>query len=300
MSFRFALHRQFLSTRRLPLRELSFLERRALRPIPAHSQARGVHVSPARHVTGFTNILAAPPVQVKSITNEGIQLLDGLSIPSACIFLEGQVYLWSVPTTLWDGWGKEQLEIFETVLPKPGKISIIDKGVLLICNLEILLLGTGKTTLQAPPWLRMYLNQLGIQLDVMDTVSITFRRCKADFTKTIFVEERLFDVQYSCRGGQTGSGSSVTAHTMFLGKSDANTSILIPDSVSMNHDTSGMNPQNRRNKNLSFSIRLVRTCLPFSLACARYGVILFRCFFILIINRRLREHDGEQFAYNVG
>lgn len=37
-------------------------------------------------------------------------------------------------------------------------------------KLEILLLGTGKRISQAPPALRAYLNQLGIQVDVMDTV----------------------------------------------------------------------------------------------------------------------------------
>ncbi|KAF8231376.1 DUF498-domain-containing protein [Tricholoma matsutake] len=154
MSSRFLLsHPLRYATRRPPLRAFSLL---ALRPLIASTQSRGIRASPARHDSSFTNILAdvnSPAVQVKSITSEGIQLLDGLLISSACIFLEGQVFLWSVPSSLWDGWGKEHLEIFDTVLPKP----------------EILLLGTGKTTIQAPPWLRTYMNQLGIQVDVMDT-----------------------------------------------------------------------------------------------------------------------------------
>ncbi|RDB20158.1 NADH dehydrogenase [ubiquinone] 1 alpha subcomplex assembly factor 3 [Hypsizygus marmoreus] len=117
---------------------------------------RRMHATPTRRDRSFTNILAddnPPPVQVKSITNTGIQLLDGLVIPSACIFLQGKVFLWDVPSTLWAGWTKEHFEIFETIIPKP----------------EILLLGTGKTIAQAPPSLRTYLNQLGIQVDVMDT-----------------------------------------------------------------------------------------------------------------------------------
>ncbi|KAG6919730.1 hypothetical protein DXG01_001564 [Tephrocybe rancida] len=105
----------------------------------------------------FTNILAdsdsPPAVQVQSITNAGIQLMDGLMVPSACIFLEGKVFLWDVPATLWTGWGTEHFEIFETVVPKP----------------EILILGTGKSIAHVPATLRTYLNQLGIQLDVMDT-----------------------------------------------------------------------------------------------------------------------------------
>jgi NADH dehydrogenase [ubiquinone] 1 alpha subcomplex assembly factor 3 len=61
-----------------------------------------------------------PPVQVSSITPDGIQLADGLVIPSACIFLEGKVFLWDVPTSLWTGWSKNHFEIFEVVVPKPG------------------------------------------------------------------------------------------------------------------------------------------------------------------------------------
>jgi NADH dehydrogenase [ubiquinone] 1 alpha subcomplex assembly factor 3 len=73
--------------------------------------------------TVFTNILAGdtpPPVQVSSVTPDGIQLADGLVIPSACIFLEGKVFLWDVPSTLWTGWSQEHFEIFEVVAPKPG------------------------------------------------------------------------------------------------------------------------------------------------------------------------------------
>ena len=36
---------------------------------------------------------------------------------------------------------------------------------------EILLLGTGLTVLPPPPELRLYISSLGIQLDVMDSVS---------------------------------------------------------------------------------------------------------------------------------
>jgi len=44
---------------------------------------------------------------------------------------------------------------------------------------EILLLGTGKTLVQPPPFMRDYLNGLGIQLDVMDTVFCSFIYCDA-------------------------------------------------------------------------------------------------------------------------
>ncbi|KAG7097482.1 hypothetical protein E1B28_004824 [Marasmius oreades] len=94
-----------------------------------------------------------PPVQVNSITDQGIKLTDGLVIPSSCIFLEGKVYLWDVPMSFWDGWEKDHFEVFELVVPRP----------------EILLFGTGETLAQPPPVIRNHLNKLGIQLDVMDT-----------------------------------------------------------------------------------------------------------------------------------
>lgn len=104
----------------------------------ARSTSRPFHSSRAlREATsrgggsGLTNILAGdvpPPVQVKSVTASGITLQDGLIIPSACIFLEGKVFLWDVPLTrgreagsLWKGWGKERFELFEVVVPKPGE-----------------------------------------------------------------------------------------------------------------------------------------------------------------------------------
>ncbi|KAF5369603.1 hypothetical protein D9757_010469 [Collybiopsis confluens] len=115
----------------------------------------------------FTNILASdipPPVQVASVTPSGIQLTDGLIIPGPVVFLEGKVFLWDVPRALMStgsGTGSEEdkqmikdvFEIFECVIPKP----------------EILLLGTGKTIFRPPSFVREYLNDLGIQLDVMDT-----------------------------------------------------------------------------------------------------------------------------------
>jgi len=104
----------------------------------------------------LTNILAGeipPPVQVKSITNAGVLLQDGRLLPSACIFLEGEVLLWDVPPTLWKGWDESRFEVFDVVVPKP----------------EILLIGTGKSVNPLPATLRQHLNKIGIQVDVMDS-----------------------------------------------------------------------------------------------------------------------------------
>ena len=143
---------------------------------------RYLHASGSRRYPasdgGLSNILSggeAPPVQVKTITPNGIQLADGLSLPSACIFLDGKVFLWNVPERTWEGWKPEHFEIFETVVPKPGKSYYPQY---LYCEpphkppcTEILLLGTGERVEMIPSSLRQYLNNTGIQVDVMNTVS---------------------------------------------------------------------------------------------------------------------------------
>ena len=132
----------------------------------------------------LTNILAdeiPPPVQVKSITTAGLLLQDGRLLPSACIFLEGEVLLWDVPPTLWKGWDESRFEVFDVVVPKPGACPWLAHGslrnsiiIMYLCRSpEILLIGTGKSVNPLPATLRQYLNKLGIQVDVMDSVEDT-------------------------------------------------------------------------------------------------------------------------------
>jgi len=71
-------------------------------------------------------------VQIRNVSEAGgIELEDGLTLRSACIILGGKVFLWEVPTfegtqqkNLWDGWTKEDFEIFEVVEPKPGACAV--------------------------------------------------------------------------------------------------------------------------------------------------------------------------------
>jgi uncharacterized protein len=136
---------------------------------------RGIQTSPVRRDRSFTNLLAddiPPAVQVSSITEDGILLADGLLLPSSCIFHDGHVFLWDVPQNLWEGWETERFGFFESTVPRPGKVTISSSlGLELTHLVEILVLGTGRTLAQPPPSIRSYLNGLGIQLDVMDTVS---------------------------------------------------------------------------------------------------------------------------------
>jgi hypothetical protein len=117
---------QIVARRPLPLRTASALQNRVDARPAGLSRYRKLHVTSIRRDSSFTNILAdenPPPVQVKAITDEGISLSDGLKLSSACVFLEGKVFLWDVPTSLWTGWTKDHFEIFETVIPRPGKHS---------------------------------------------------------------------------------------------------------------------------------------------------------------------------------
>ncbi|KAF9527966.1 NADH dehydrogenase 1 alpha subcomplex assembly factor 3 [Crepidotus variabilis] len=168
--------RLFLSLSRssLPLRRLA----RSTGPLnataaqliqPAQSQSiqflRALHATAATRDRSFTNLLAddtPPAVQVSSISEQGIHLIDGLMIPGPCMFLEGKVFLWDVPSLdmssrvsdeRWLGWSDEKFELLDAVTPRP----------------EMLILGTGKTLVQPPGFIRETLTMLGIQLEVMDT-----------------------------------------------------------------------------------------------------------------------------------
>jgi hypothetical protein len=90
---------------------------------------RALHTTrPARGTTTLPNILAggpAPAVVVRTLTPRGLQLDDGLIIPGACVFLDGEVLLWDAPSPgEWGALGVDALrarfELFEAVAPRPG------------------------------------------------------------------------------------------------------------------------------------------------------------------------------------
>ena len=150
--------------------------RRSRAPLRAFHTAR---VLRNQKWSQLTNILASdvpPPVQVKSISTAGVLLQDGRLLPSACIFLEGEVLLWDVPPIPWKGWDEGKFEVFDVVVPKPGAslpARATQRGLMILypfCFPEILLIGTGKSVNPLPATLRQYLNKLGIQVDVMDSV----------------------------------------------------------------------------------------------------------------------------------
>jgi hypothetical protein len=72
------------------------------------------------------------PVQVNTVSSAGIEMADGLVVTSSCIFLGGKLFLWKVPSTLWNGWDKERFEIFEVTIPKPGELKVFSFALYLL------------------------------------------------------------------------------------------------------------------------------------------------------------------------
>ena len=66
----------------------------------------------------------------------------------------------------WEKWTSDIWALFEVVSPRPGKFYGLSAD-----RPEILILGTGNTVLPVPDSIKSYLNSLGIQLDVQNTVS---------------------------------------------------------------------------------------------------------------------------------
>lgn len=62
---------------------------------------------------------------------------------------------------------------------------------------ELLLLGTGKSLVPLPPTIRKYLQQIGVQTDVMDTVS---QLGQCDLHLIIFSAKCSLDIQFISRG----------------------------------------------------------------------------------------------------
>jgi NADH dehydrogenase [ubiquinone] 1 alpha subcomplex assembly factor 3 len=160
------------------------LRQQTLRPI--HT-TRPLH-APDRP-TALTNMLASdvpPPVQVTSVGPAGIKLADGLVLTGPVVFLEGKVLLWDVPSLgegsgggrSWGEWTRAHWEVFDVVVPKPGRLfvswfrvrvgRVVDRPLLRI--IEILIFGTGARMELVPGSIRGYVKELGIQMDVMDTV----------------------------------------------------------------------------------------------------------------------------------
>lgn len=108
------------------------------------------------------------PIRAVKVTPTGINLADGLVVPPTCIFHDGKVFVWTPPPVDpmsampngkgWEAWNNDVWSLFELTSPRP----------------EILIFGTGNTVLPVPPAIRTYLNSLGIQLDVQNTVRLHF------------------------------------------------------------------------------------------------------------------------------
>jgi NADH dehydrogenase [ubiquinone] 1 alpha subcomplex assembly factor 3 len=117
-----------------------------------------------------------PMVVVASLTPlAGFTLGDGLILPSPILVINNLVYMWDVGPPSedgkWEGFEEEALKVFEVITPRPGTFPSSGEGRrLLMRGAEILLVGTGARGLFPPPHFKQYLNGLGIQVDVLDSV----------------------------------------------------------------------------------------------------------------------------------
>lgn len=128
----------------------------------------------------FRNILEdaeRPNIQVNTLSSKGFEFVDGLLVPHSCVFLNGTLFLWdtpSIPDDLsWKDWTTSHFKLLEVVTPRPGELLSIRCDLSLMrVNLltEILLLGTGERMLPLAPYLKKYINSLGIQVDTLDSV----------------------------------------------------------------------------------------------------------------------------------
>ena len=83
---------------------------------------------------GLTNLFDTSitgGIQVRNVTErDGIELEDGLTMKSSCILIGGRVFLWKTPESPLSNieWTKEDFEIFDVLLPKPGECRVGYEG----------------------------------------------------------------------------------------------------------------------------------------------------------------------------
>lgn len=91
--------------------------------VNVHGLAKDLHRQ--LHTGRLTNLFdeaQAPALQIRNVSDSGIELEDGFVYPTACILLGGQSFSWRVPGQPWGvGWSSEAFEIFNVVSPKPGQ-----------------------------------------------------------------------------------------------------------------------------------------------------------------------------------
>lgn len=146
--------------------------------------ARSLHWSrPSLSLQNIFETPDRPSLTIAKLTPKGFHLSDDLVVPGGLVLAGYQALLWDVDppkgdgagglASAWQGWTKERFQVFETVVPRPGMLGVRNsaKERFRTDISEILLFGTGQTVLPAPKEIRDYVSSLGIQLDVMDSVS---------------------------------------------------------------------------------------------------------------------------------
>jgi hypothetical protein len=94
------------------------------------------------NTSGLNNIFDRDTggIQIRNVAETGIELEDGLTMASSCIVIGGKVFLWKTPGPPWTGWTQDDFELFNVIVPKPGKsyntlaASFTDSNVVIACS----------------------------------------------------------------------------------------------------------------------------------------------------------------------
>ncbi|RIA96152.1 NADH dehydrogenase 1 alpha subcomplex assembly factor 3 [Glomus cerebriforme] len=102
---------------------------------------------------------------ISRLTKDGFITTNDVEIKGPIILLNGDLFMWDVPQGqglgqikdgkggVFDNWIINFLKLFEVVIPRP----------------ELLIFGTGKSFIPIPSHIKQYLNDLGIQTEIVDT-----------------------------------------------------------------------------------------------------------------------------------
>ncbi|CAG8654525.1 14360_t:CDS:2 [Funneliformis caledonium] len=102
---------------------------------------------------------------ISRLTRNGFITRDEIEVKGPVILVNGDIFMWNVPQGqgfgqginrkggVFDNWIVDFLKLFEVITPKP----------------DLLVFGTGKSFVPIPSNIKQYINDLGMQTEVIDT-----------------------------------------------------------------------------------------------------------------------------------
>lgn len=144
---------------------------------PISTQLRGIHISPKPLNKGvnFPSLFEdqqQAPIYIERFNSKGFTTTGGYNSEGPMLLVHGLPFQWEVPKESFDeDLPLESLKVFELVRPKPGIYILFHLGLKFNEYLkELIVIGMGKTMKPIAKPITKYLNKLGIQIEIMDTV----------------------------------------------------------------------------------------------------------------------------------